>query len=504
MIHSQRRGKRDAKEFYAKISSFLTSVEERIRIEHSSINVEPRFIKSSDDVTSDNNFGAQCVFAILDLTYFDEEIAFLVGLVKGLKLPYALVCHGDAGHVEKQLRLNPGSVSVYESLDELCAVDGHLWQSLEHSISQARIVEELVYELWFPRNTESITVVCPAIHEPGEFADPSSADYTYLDNLGDTDALLEIMVFLSRFYPKAKIDKCSSADLHQRESKNNLVVIGGPGSPGDISNKVAKDMMKSVGSRIEYTDDCETMRVILDESTLEFVADLDSTESEPNSSKFIIRKDYGYFARFPNPLAEERVVVLISGIHTAGVRGASRAFSDSLESIRNFHCLLDSNINHKAFECHFSVDVLIGDVRVPVILEEDLHEFYESSLNRSSTIESLQNLNSDSHQILSQDEIQQIHKKAIDLDFHSKRSTIMGALPRQLIAYFKNASDPATQLLSDLQELNQVHQQVDNQIPIVIYLKQLAYLADAFENDRKFFEGVVHKVISKAEQNCLR
>ena len=69
-----------------------------------------------------------------------------------------------------------------------------------------RIHEELVYQFWFSRETSTIWVVCPQIHEPSEFADRSSPDHTYLDNLGDTDALLEVMVFLSQYYPNATIE----------------------------------------------------------------------------------------------------------------------------------------------------------------------------------------------------------------------------------------------------------------------------------------------------------
>ena len=55
--------------------------------------------------------------------------------------------------------------------------------------------------------------MCPQDHTPSEYADRSSLDYTYLDNLGDQDALLELMVFLSRHYPNATIRHFNSGDL---------------------------------------------------------------------------------------------------------------------------------------------------------------------------------------------------------------------------------------------------------------------------------------------------
>ena len=80
-----------------------------------------------------------------------------------------------------------------------------------------------------------------------------------------------------------------------------------------------------------------------------------------------IREDIGYFARFPNPLNGESTVVLVNGIHTTGVLGAARAFSERREALPNFDTVLRMGASSAGFECYFKVPVLSGDVRVPSV-----------------------------------------------------------------------------------------------------------------------------------------
>ena len=187
-----------------------------------------------------------------------------MGRMQGAQIPHVFVCRRESGTVRTPRGLSGAHVIPYDATADLFRSDSLLHRYISQAISQARVLEALIYELWFPRDTSTIWVICPQIHNPGEFAVRSSPDYTYLDNLGDTDALLEVMVFLSRYYPEAIIEEFSSDDLLGGHINNNLVVIGGPGSSDDISNHVCKDMMSLMNSRISYSEDCERMIVTLD------------------------------------------------------------------------------------------------------------------------------------------------------------------------------------------------------------------------------------------------
>jgi len=276
---------------------------------------------------------------------------------------------------------------LYDEMTDLFHSSSTLRERVLQTISPDRVLEQLVYELWFPRDTPTIWVVCPQCHDAGEFAEPASPDYTYLDNLGDTDALLEIMVFLSRYYPKASIEKFSSDDLPKGHTKDNIVVIGGPGSSDDISNRVCLEMMSSMKSRVSYTEDCERMVITGDGAEpIELRAELQSEAPDGcNSDHFSIRRDYGYFARFPNPLNEHSAVMLVNGIHTTGVLGAAKAFGGGRDALRNYYSIFNSTVNPKSFECRFEVGVLNGSVRIPNISADGIYPLGHTTKRASGT-----------------------------------------------------------------------------------------------------------------------
>jgi hypothetical protein len=321
--------------------------------------------------------------AIVDATHSDAWMALSVGRLQGAGVPVITVCNDSHMAQLEAMDVSPRDAIRYASLSELFERNSRLEQELLRVIPQSRIHEELIYRFWFPRETGAVWVVCPQIHEPGEYADRGSPDYTYLDNLGDTDALLEVMVFLSQYYPEATIERFSAVDLPRGHTSGNLVIIGGPGTCTDIENSVCAEMMAEINSHVSYSDDCEQMFVRRPDGNIkQLEAQFQTREStRPSVSDKLLRQDKGYFARFPNPLNENATAVLVNGIHTAGVLGATRAFSERREAFRNFAAVLESRAHHHAFECVFDVQVLNGQVKVPHIAIDDV-----LPLTRSATL----------------------------------------------------------------------------------------------------------------------
>lgn len=349
------------------VSAIVKRVERSIQAEHPGVRLRPRCVSSEQALALEDE-GMTVAVAVLDVSNFDIELARFAGRLQGAGVPYIMVCRADSEETARRMGLSSPNLVPYESMDQLFHSDSALQQELLRAVPHARIHEELVYQFWFPRETSTIWVVCPQIHQPGEFADRSNPDYTYLDNLGDTDALLEIMVFLSQYYPNATIERFSSEDLPEGHTSSNLVVIGGPGS-AEISNGICREMMSAMNSHIEYSADCEQMKVTravgeTDNLRAEYRT---NGERDPHQTSLGLRTDWGYFARFKNPLNENATVIVINGIHTAGVLGAARAFSERREALRNFHAAQASGVETTSFECHFEVMVLNGQVKVPVV-----------------------------------------------------------------------------------------------------------------------------------------
>jgi hypothetical protein len=372
---SEKWSRRLVQQFQEGISSLLSDIEDDLQIENLSFHLRPVFLNRLSPAHCHGESHEFFTYAIIDVTDFEEDLAHLLGVIQGSRIPYVAVCQRQSAANANRHGLSEPGVVLYDEMTDLFRPSSDLRECVSQTISPAKVLAQLVYELWFPRDTPTIWVVCPQCHDAGEFAEPASPDYTYLDNLGDTDALLEIMVFLSRYYPNASIEKFSSDDLPKGHTKDNIVVIGGPGSSDDISNRVCLEMMSSMNSRVSYSEDCERM-VITGDGTepIELRAELQSEAPDGcDSDHFNIRRDYGYFARFPNPLNEHSAVILVNGIHTTGVLGAAKAFGDGRDALRNYHSIFNSAVNPKSFECHFGVGVLNGNVRVPSILPDGIY-----------------------------------------------------------------------------------------------------------------------------------
>lgn len=371
--HSQKWSQRLAQEFREGVIALLTHVESQLRIAHPSLRLRSLCLAAAHPHQSENVLRELFAYAIFDVTDWDEDLAFLMGGMQGARIPYIKICKSGSD-TRTQQNLSASDIIPYHEITDLFRPDSLLQGRILQAISPARVLEQLVYELWFPRDTTTIWVVCPQCKDPGEFAKPSNPDYTYLDNLGDTDALLEIMVFLARYYPKASIEKISADHLPTGHTKSNLVVIGGPGSCDDIGNRVCLDMMASMRSRVSYSEDCESMLVTSDAPELiELRAEMRSDVTDTASADyFSVRQDYGYFSRFPNPLNRNATVVLVNGIHTAGVLGAAKAFAHH-EGLDNYHSVFNSGASPRSFECYFEVGVINGDVSVPSVSPENIY-----------------------------------------------------------------------------------------------------------------------------------
>lgn len=351
--------------FQVTVSSVIARVENYIRERHPWVRLQSRYL-TFDQACVLGDRSTACAVAILDATECSAELALFAGRLQGGRVPYVVSCQagfeGEAGRIG----LRSSDLVSYSSMDQLANANSVLEQEVLRAVPEARIQEELIYQFWFPRETSTIWVVCPQIHDPSEYADRSSPDYTYLDNLGDTDALIDVLVFLSQYYPRATIEHFSSRDLPEGHTSSNLVVIGGPGSD-EISNDLCGEMLRAMNACVGYSSDCEQMVITPRGSgpRVKYEAEYRIRHQSEHQSQ--LRKDRGCFARFPNPLNENAGVVLINGIHTVGVLGAARIFSERREALRNFDAVLVSSANPTSFECHFEVIVLNGDVKVPQV-----------------------------------------------------------------------------------------------------------------------------------------
>ena len=369
VVHAAGWDKRAVDGFRYGVTEVVRRVDQRLKENHPAVEVQTRFL-NSEEAGEGREWHSGCTVAVLDVSESDEQLALYAGQLQGARVPVIIVGMKPEP-IAMQLNWGISGPILYRSVNELFQSDSAFETELFRAVPEVRIQEEMIFRFWFPRGTSTIWVVCPQDHDPSEYADRSSPDYTYLDNLGDQDALLELMVFLSRHYPNATIEHFHPGNLPRGHVSDNLVVVGGPGSTSDLSNSVCKEMMEAIHSRVSYSDDCEEMTIISGNGgPLKLRAEYDDGPGRGPAGQRLIREDVGYFARFPNPLNEESRVVLVNGIHTMGVLGAARAFSERREALPNFHTVLRKGASSTGFECYFKVPVLSGEVRVPSLRSE--------------------------------------------------------------------------------------------------------------------------------------
>ena len=303
-------------------------------------------------------------FSIVDITENKPNIFFEYGLMRGLNIPSLLIKGEDSF---KTFRLpadiNDKIAISYKNFDELrnkCKDDVVvLFKQLLNSDSLYNIH---LNKIWFRNDVATIHIIAPPETEKSEYASPASTNYIFLNNLGDIDSVLEIMNFLNRNYRNVKLP-IFSADEFKNHIEENLMIIGGPGESDEDGNCVCALLMDQMNVKVSYS--------FAEEEELMLYKGQKFTASYKGGK---VVKDYGYFARFPNPFNPQSSVVLIHGIHTFGVLGAAKAFSDHPSAQGNIRKVLKKlnldDIKQASFECFFPVDVLQQSVVCPNIDED--------------------------------------------------------------------------------------------------------------------------------------
>ncbi|WP_147395109.1 hypothetical protein [Azospirillum cavernae] len=300
--------------------------------------------------------------AIVDLTNVSANVMYELGYIDALSIPCLLT---RSAHSTAQIPVDVAGrlFAEYQNESNLPTIlSSSLASVIESSLRGTRIIPSDRDFVWFPHDIQGIHVVCP--HSPDNLftADMNHPNYVYLEQFSDKDALLEIMVFLSRTY-SARVHKYTAMEFPQRQLlRDNIVVIGGPGIKGiGEGNIICREMMRRISTRLTYALNGESLIYRTPEGDIE--------RRPVYSGDGQLKIDYGYFARFPNPFEPKAVVILVNGLHTAGVLGSALVLSDRPQAAQNFrvikHALGRASSEAPAFEALFEVERMAGEVLVP-------------------------------------------------------------------------------------------------------------------------------------------
>jgi len=356
----------DIEKFRTNIKLLISQAENLVRKEYQDFDIETTFVFSDlflglpqqiEGSIRNSHLG------IVDITENKANIFFEYGLLYGLDIPVLLIKTTESmTSFPIPADLKDRLPIVYENFDKLLdAVVNNLADAFKKIIHNHSLANIYLNKIWFPNDASTIHVVTSTESEKRiQFAAPESDNYMLLESLGDKDSLLSVVTFLNRHYRNINTPMYA-ADNFSGSLEDNILVIGGPGDDEGDGNPVCKIFTDKMNVKISYSEDCEKLLF----KGHEYIA-------KKQGNKTVM--DYGYFARFPNPFNQKSSVVLVHGIHTFGVLGAAKAFSDHPSAQGNIRKVMKKlnldDIRQASFECFFPVDVLQQTVVCPEIDED--------------------------------------------------------------------------------------------------------------------------------------
>lgn len=358
----------DIEKFRTNIKLLVSEAENLVRKEYQDFEIETTFVFNNlfeglpqqIEISIRNSH-----LGIVDITENKANIFFEYGLLYGLDIPVLLIKTAESmtsfpipADIKDRLPI------VYEDFDKLKdAVLHNLADAFKKILHNDSLANVYLNKIWFPNDVKTIHIVTSTESEKRiQFSEPESDNYMLLESLGDKDSLLSVVTFLNRQY-RGINTPLYAADGFSGSLEDNIVVIGGPGDDEGDGNPICQIFSDKMNINISYTEDCESMLF----KGHEYVA-------KKKGNKTV--KDWGYFARFPNPINPRTSIILVHGIHTFGVLGAAKAFSDHPSAQGNIRKVMKKlnldDIKQASFECFFPVDVLQQTVVCPEIDEDHI------------------------------------------------------------------------------------------------------------------------------------
>lgn len=233
-------------------------------------------------------------------------------------------------------------------------LESELHNKIINLLDDEKFLKSLVWKM----QGESVNVVYPSI--PLEDQKKFNL-FPSLGGEGDFNTVYETSMFLSgtlnckvSYFPFNTLT--TKHDLYD----NHIVVIGGPSYNG-----LAERLMAEYDLPFQYKWD----RNQNNEDYLEDKISRKTYHSKKDKSKKEVIRDYGIFAVLPSNHKDGKTIILISGITTLGVLGASRVFAGS-QSYENSKLI----INNLGLESYFVVlvesEIHHNEVSYPLKIEK--------------------------------------------------------------------------------------------------------------------------------------
>jgi hypothetical protein len=224
--------------------------------------------------------------------------------------------------------------------DQLMAEDLDRFRKLESQLLQLLHPEEPKQKHIFHFEVGPVIVICPdAPNEVrGTLAKEDDPNFTKLQQYGDLDALIQLYGHLRAENPTLEVLLKVASEVVPTDYGSHVILLGGIGW-----NEITRQMERFLGQvpikQIDVTDlpGGDIFEVKAADGSKSFYY----PESEEVGGRKELVADVAYIARLRNPYQFDRTLTICNGIHSRGVLGAVRCFTDASVREHNEKYLAD-------------------------------------------------------------------------------------------------------------------------------------------------------------------
>lgn len=315
-------------------------------------------------------------FCIFELSDLNSNVMLELGYALGLEKVCVLLQHKD-----EKISNIPSDLSGlyiikydYETLNAKIAYEifnnsNNILNNKEKKLSsKGRESEEVktLRSFWNIHDIDKIYIICPEIpiDDRKTYAEITSKDYLRLAKFADIDSLYNMKDFISRKFPNVRMMEYTSVEMPEEAYNENIILIG-----GTAWNKVTEKLMEKIRSPFYYIDGGKGNDdpIVERESGLKRLPVLDRMGS--------LNYDWGLFIRVPNPFNKEKNLIIINGIRTYGVLGATKCFTNEMNSSDNCSIIFKL-LGIPAYFAALIKTAVINNYVAPPNLISDLESLY--------------------------------------------------------------------------------------------------------------------------------
>jgi hypothetical protein len=186
--------------------------------------------------------------------------------------------------------------------------------------------EAVTRRSWHFTDAGPVTLVCGRLprDERTQLSDPSDPNYTELLSFADLDALFELHGHIRSENPSMDVYFKGANRLQPDDLSSHIVLIGGV-----AWNELTKWFFTELSNIpvVQVEDPAVPTGEIFVTRTGDREERFLSSWSDSGRSNLV--EDVGLFVRMPNPLNSGRTLTMCNGIHSRGVMGTVRSFTDA-------------------------------------------------------------------------------------------------------------------------------------------------------------------------------